>query len=671
MGGRLALFAHKWEKIDPGPWVLEVVSRGYALEFTSPPPTFNLRRETPAPSDPAQLQTLRAEVESLLQKQATRRVAESEQLPLFRSSFFLAPKKGGSWRPILNLRALNKGYIRPRRFRMETIHRIAPLLERGMWATSIDLRDAYLHIPIREADQRFLAFTFEGRDYQFRALPFGLSTAPRVFTRVTRPILAFLRRQGVTLFAYLDDWLIVAPSRSRCELHTELTLSLLEELGWVLNRPKSRLTPAQAITYLGTQLDFIHGTVTPTVERVQNLRQAVARILRSPASPARLWLQALGQMSSLVGILDRCRLHMRPLQGHLLSFYSPASSEMDLPVPLLEELRPYLEWWTQPANVSSGRPFSDSRPSVVLVTDASLSGWGATLGDLMAAGQWLPPETSLHINILEMEAVIRAITHWAARLRNHVVSVRSDNTATVTYINREGGTRSKALTNRVWTLLTLCDGLNIALHASHLPGSDNQTADALSRGLGNQELSLTQAWADRLFQMYGRPSIDLFATPTNSRLPRFCSRHPHPTAWATDAFSIQWEGHYLYAFPPLGLIHRVLTALRGARATMLLIAPFWPNQPWFPLLLQLLVDLPFRLPRTRSLFTGPDQGPLNLHLSVWKLSSVASERQAFLHRSSLWRQPLSGHPQLELMMPGSPDSDSGRNRTIAIPWRRP
>ena len=100
--------------------------------------------------------------------------------PLFCSSFFLAPKKESTWHPIINLRPLNVS-IRPQRFRMETLAVIIPTLRCGIWATSIDLRDAYLHVPIFPGHQRFLAFQFLGETHRFTSLPFGLSTAPRVF----------------------------------------------------------------------------------------------------------------------------------------------------------------------------------------------------------------------------------------------------------------------------------------------------------------------------------------------------------------------------------------------------------------------------------------------------------------------------------------------------------
>ena len=95
--------------------------------------------------------------------------------------------------------------------------------------------------------------------------------------------------------------------------------------------------------------------------------------------------------------------------------------------------------------------------------------------------------------------------------------------------------------------------------------------------------------------------MDLFATAGNAKLPTFCSRGFHPKAWAVDAFAIPWDGLEAYAFPPFNLIHKVLLKIRASKVRVLLIAPMWPRQPWFPLLLHLVVDHPLVFPCHRDL----------------------------------------------------------------------
>ncbi|XP_071847532.1 uncharacterized protein [Apostichopus japonicus] len=142
---------------------------------------------------------------------------------------------------------------------METPAIVIPNLAKGMWAASVDLKDAYLHIPVKIESQNFLAFSYKGKTYKFVALPFGLSTSPRVFTRIAGTVVADLRRSGVTLYAYLDDWLVTGRSHQEALFNLGRTTERLEQLGWVINREKSHLIPTQTIQFLGAILDFHTG----------------------------------------------------------------------------------------------------------------------------------------------------------------------------------------------------------------------------------------------------------------------------------------------------------------------------------------------------------------------------------------------------------------------------
>ena len=98
-------------------------------------------------------------------------------------------------------------------FRMETSRMVLRAVRRNDWMVSIDLKDAYLQIPIHPVSRRFLRFTAGGKTWQFRVLCFGLSTAPQVFTRVMAHVSGFLHQLGMWMLRYLDDWLILASSQ--------------------------------------------------------------------------------------------------------------------------------------------------------------------------------------------------------------------------------------------------------------------------------------------------------------------------------------------------------------------------------------------------------------------------------------------------------------------------
>lgn len=192
------------------------------------------------------------------------------------------------------------------------------------------------------------------------------------------------------------------------------------------------------------------------------------------------------------------------------------------------------------------------------------------------------------------------------------------------------GTLSRTLNALAWQVLTWCDDLKIVLQATPIPGVTNLVADALSRGrLVTTEWELKESCVQALFNHYGRPDIDLFASAKNAKLPTYCTRFQEDGAWATDALSISLQGLDAYAYPPRSLIPRVISKVKSTgNCRLLLIAPLWPRQPWFRTLSGLLIDLPRRLPLGEDLLTqGPrcHQDSKSLHLVGWKISGLDSE----------------------------------------------
>ena len=144
-----------------------------------------------------------------------------------------------------------------------------------------------------------------------------------------------------------------------------------------------------------------------------------------------------------------------------------------------------------------------------------------------------------------------------------------------------------------------------------------------------------------IFALTDRPHIDLFASAENARLPTFCTRYPHPQAWATDALQIDWNNLFAYAFPPISLLPKVITKIEQERCQVLLIAPFWPRQAWFPRLVRLLIQTPLILPHRPDIISQPRSGivhpkPQDLHLTCWPLCNDTSRQQAFQKTLPLW-----------------------------------
>ena len=172
-----------------------------------------------------------------------------------------------------------------------------------------------------------------------------------------------------------------------------------------------------------------------------------------------------------------------------------------------------------------------------------------------------------------------------------------DNSTAVSYVNKQGGTRSILLTRLVREILEFCDANSIVLVARHIPGARNVLADQLSRGrLVSTEWTLNVRVFRALVTLWGSPVVDLFAVRSNAQLPLFVSPIPDPSAMAVDALSMSWRAMWGYAFPPYALLPSVLRKVRQDQCQLILVAPLWPESRWFVDLLDLLIDLPRQLP---------------------------------------------------------------------------
>ena len=144
---------------------------------------------------------------------------------------------------------------------METPETIKTSLQQREWVTSIDFKDAYFHIPIQEQSRKYLRFHVQGQTYQFRVLPFGLSTAPMGFTVIAKGIKLMAIHKRIRIHQYLDDWLVRARSNQVCLQHTQDLVKMCQQLGWLVNLDKSELEPKQVFNFAGYQFDLKSGQV--------------------------------------------------------------------------------------------------------------------------------------------------------------------------------------------------------------------------------------------------------------------------------------------------------------------------------------------------------------------------------------------------------------------------
>ncbi|XP_077100160.1 uncharacterized protein LOC143751477 [Siphateles boraxobius] len=600
----------------PSRWLIRTIRLGYAIQFARRPPKFRAIHSTTVRA--ADAHVLRAEIAVLLAKDAIEPVPPADMRSGHYSPYFIVPKKGGGLRPILDLRVLNRS-LHKLPFKMLTQRRIFECIRPQDWFAAIDLKDAYFHVSILPRHRPFLRFAFEGRAYQYKVLPFGLSLSPRVFTKVTEGALVPMREQGVRILNYLDDWLILAHSRDQLCEHRDLVLRHLSQLGLQVNWEKSKLSPVQRISFLGMELDSVAQTARLTEQRAQSVLNCLNTFKGRTAVPLKLFQRLLGHMAAASAVTPLGLLHMRPLQ-HWLHGRVPrwAWRHGTHRVAITPACRQTFSPWSDPSFLRAGVPLEQVSRHAVVFTDASATGWGATYNGHAVSGVWTDPQLRWHINCLELLAVQLALTRLKRRLQGRDVLVRTDNTATVAYINRQGGLRSRRMSQLARHLLLWSQKHLRSLRAMYVPGLLNRVADELSRAVLPGEWRLHPQAVQLIWREFGEAQVDLFASSETSHCQLFYSLTEGTLG--TDALAHSWPwGLRKYAFPPVSLLAQTLCKVREDEEQVLLVAPYWPTRTWFPELMLLVTVPPWPIPLRKDLLTQRRGTLWHPRPDLWKL----------------------------------------------------
>lgn len=439
IGGRLQFFASEWGKFSRDPWILNTVSEGLRLEFIREPA--QSLYPFPTSMNGAEFDICDKEIMALLEKGAIRQASSVG----FVSSVFAIPKKSGGFRPVINLKALNE-FMFYKHFQMENLSSVRQLVQKGNWLAKIDLTDAYLTVPVHPEDQHYLQFRWEKILYQFVCMPFGLSSAPRTFTKLLKPLIAFLRGKGIRLVVYLDDMLIVGESEDQLESQLKLVTQVLESVGFVINLTKSIKIPTQELEFLGFWVDAYHHTVSIPREKVDMIKKKCTSLLSVQVCTLRDLASLLGLFTWAVPEVPFGRANYRRVQNFYLQEARKNRGNLQTKVRIPSQALADLEWWRNNLAASSS-PLSPSPTEVTIFTDASKTGWEATCNGVSTGGPWTPDQAAMHINCLELLAGLYGLMCFADSSPHSTVELAMDNTTAVSYANKMGGTRAIQLSN--------------------------------------------------------------------------------------------------------------------------------------------------------------------------------------------------------------------------------
>lgn len=565
-------------------FVLSCVEFGYKIPFYDyPDPSVCFMSNNKSALNNSDFVT--AEIQTLLKNNCIRR-ADRSQVKMV-SPLSVATNKVGKKRLILDLRVLNDHLLK-HSIRFEDVRSVVPFMSEGVlnYASVFDLKSGYHHCSIHPDDVCYLGFEWDGQIYVFLVLPFGLSTAPYLFTKVLRPFLRYWRMKGILCALFLDDGLVGGESVAVVSRAVEIVRWSLAAAGWVVSEEKSHWDPSSTVTWLGFDFNFSSCTVSVSAARVDNALKRAAEVSESAFVSSRVLSRFSSSIISMGFVLGgTARLFTRFCSMEVAKRHGLG---WDVPFLISEDVRSEVSFWVENLSGRNSR-FFDCRSRFVrfVFSDASGVGCGAFIasnGDLPESvfrRVWTAEEAVLSSTYRELLVVYYALREFGQSLSGAQVVWYTDNQGVVRII--EVGSMKTTLQQVAVNIYGLCARFGISLQVHWIPREDNQRADFLSRIHDDDDWRISDFAFAECVRFAGEFSIDLFACHTNARCPRFYCGYWCPGILAVDAFAHSWEGEHAWVLPSPSDLVKVILKIRSTRMTGIIVFPFWPAQKFWPL----------------------------------------------------------------------------------------
>lgn len=327
-------------------------------------------------------------------------------------------------------------------------------------------------------------------------------------------------------------------------------IDLLTSLGFLIIWEKSVLLPSQSLEFLGLLIDSIALSLALPPGKVLSMLEMCRRSLLKGVVSLHDLSSLIGSFSWAIPTIPFAQALYRHLQR--LYTYRSKSFNYDLSryVSLSSSARDDIRWWVKNLSSSNGLCFLKKDPDLVIYSDASLHGWGFVCDGVCSRGPWAGSDRLCHINELELLTAFYALKSLTAQSANLEINLILDNSTAVSYINKRGGTRSRALSDISSSIVSWCESHNLSLTTTHLPSILNSVADEQSRtSLDASDWMLCRSTFRKLSAVW-KTEVDLFANKWNAQLPTFVSWMIQPDAFALNAFSLNWRRFKLFPHSP-------------------------------------------------------------------------------------------------------------------------
>lgn len=437
--GRLQYFISNWELLGSPQYICDWVM-GLKIPFARTPYQVGFPRLSNW--SPTEQMYLQQEILQLLFKGVIQKAKSNKNQ--FLSSYFVVDKSDGGKRFILNLKKLIDVFIDTPHFKMEDSRTAMKLICQGNLLTKIDLQDTLLSIPVHPSFKRFLRFQFNNCVYEFNVLPFGLSIAPYIFTKLLKPFSSYLRAQGILCVCYIDDLLLIHTNMEVAKQNNDFVLTGLRHLGFTVNSSKSCCVPSTRCKFLGFVFDSQKMRVELPMEKKLKIVQSVTIFLSKKMFTIQIFAQLIGLLVSACPAVKYGKLYTKSLEREKFLALQKNNQNYQAKMNLSQAVIEDLQWWKDSIS-SAYKEMNCTSFSIEIYTDASSTGWGAVSGVRNTFGFWSNHVKRKHINFLELKAAFLGLRHFMENDCSKNILLRIDNTTVISYINRMGGIQHVSL----------------------------------------------------------------------------------------------------------------------------------------------------------------------------------------------------------------------------------
>ena len=579
-----------WEKDLQAPSeIMSIIKNGYEIPFISPPPKYEKRNNKSAISNESFV------TEAVLELLSANLIEEVSSKPDIISPLSVA--EGEKLRLILDLSATND-YVKSVPFVLEDQNTFLEMARDCKYVAKFDIKSCYHQIPMHKNSRKYLGFkwTINGviRYFQFKVLPFGLTTGPYICKKLFKPLVNKWRTEGIKLVLFFDDGALCHKSFQICNDHSQTVKNDLLKAHILPNMQKSEWNPKTSCTWLGFFWNFENATVSLSSERVIKLFNKLYQFKKNPCMTTKVVASIVGSVVSMKLILgDRAVFLTRFLQT-LVNY----REEMNFP-------------WTKIVDFSILKQFpqADAEVSFLLenfekldvknFTSESLSTEHIIFGDAsdVKAGGYLkmgqknyPFSVNLPEHQISKSSTSReifclklALEIFQSTIKGSKVLYITDSKCTET-IMAKGSTKIELHLLAV-DIFKFCDFNHISLAVGWVPRSHNAIADFYSKIEDYDDWSVTKAFFDKVTTLSGLEfSLDCFASRENSKCRKFYSRFSDQGSSGVDSLKFPWSGEVVWAVPPPRLAVKVLWHFKWSKCRGVLIVPKWTGQAYWALL---------------------------------------------------------------------------------------